>query len=72
MKHLFISTFLLLCYFNFGAVSFLSAEPSDTKKRTESKRKEKKKNREGREAKKDETVSFKKLKALHPKVILLS
>ena len=67
MKHLFISTFLLLCYFNFGAVSFLSAEPSDTKKRTESKRKEKKKNRESREAKKDETVSLQKVEGLAPK-----
>ena len=67
MKHLFISTFLLLCYFNFGAVSFLSAETSDAKKRTESKRKEKKKNREGREAKKDETVSLQKVEGLAPK-----
>ena len=67
MKHLFISTFLLLCYFNFGAVCFLSAEPSDTKKRTESKRKEKKKNRESREAKKDETVSFQQVEGLAPK-----
>ena len=67
MKHLFISTFLLLCYFNFGAVSFLSAELSDAKKRTESKRKEKKKNREGREAKKDGNVSFIKVEGLAPK-----
>ena len=67
MKHLFISTFLLLCYFNFGAVCFLSGEPSDTKKRTESKRKEKKKNRESREAKKDETVSLQKVEGLAPK-----
>ena len=67
MKHLFISTFLLLCYFNFGAVSFLSAELSDAKKRTESKRKEKKKNRESREAKKDETVSLQKVEGLAPK-----
>ena len=67
MKHLFISTFLLLCYFNFGAVCFLNGEPSDTKKRTESKRKEKKKNRESREAKKDETVSLQKVEGLAPK-----
>ena len=67
MKHLFISTFLLLCYFNFGAVSFLSAELSDAKKRTESKRKEKKKNREGREAKKDGNVSFTQVEGLAPK-----
>ena len=67
MKHLFISTFLLLCYFNFGAVSFLSAELSDAKKRTESKRKEKKKKREGREAKKDGNVSFTKVEGLAPK-----
>jgi len=67
MKHLIISTFLLLCYFNFGAVGFLSAEPSDTKKRTESKRKEKKKNRAGREVKKSETVSFKQVQGLAPK-----
>ena len=67
MKHLIISTFLLLCYFNFGAVGFLSAEPSDTKKRTESKRKEKKKNRAGREVKKSETVSFKLVQGLAPK-----
>ena len=67
MKHLIISTFLLLCYFNFGGVSFLSAEPSDTKKRTESKRKEKKKNRAGREVKKSETVSFKQVQGLAPK-----
>ena len=67
MKHLFISIFLLLSYLNFGAVSFLSAEPSDTKKRTESKRKEKKKNREGREAKKDENVSFIQVEGLAPK-----
>ena len=67
MKHLIISTFLLLCYFNFGAVGFLSAEPSDTKKRTESKRKEKKKNRTGREVKKSETVSFKQVQGLAPK-----
>ena len=67
MKHLFISIFLLLSYLNFGAVSFLSAEPSDTKKRTESKRKEKKKNREGREAKKDENVSVIQVEGLAPK-----
>ncbi|HAD21441.1 MAG TPA: hypothetical protein DCF87_04925, partial [Opitutae bacterium] len=67
MKHLFISIFLLLSYLNFGAVSFLSAEPSDTKKRTESKRKEKKKNREPREAKKDENVSFIQVEGLPPK-----
>ena len=67
MKHLFISIFLLLSYLNFGAVSFLSAEPSDTKKRTESNRKEKKKNREGREAKKDENVSFIQVEGLAPK-----
>ncbi|NBU87571.1 MAG: DUF1549 domain-containing protein, partial [Verrucomicrobia bacterium] len=46
---------------------FLSAEPSDTKKKTESKRKEKKKNREGREAKKDENVSFIQVEGLAPK-----
>ena len=67
MKHFFISTFLLLSYLNFGAVSFLSAEPSDTKKRTESKRKEKKKNREGREAKKDENISLIQVEGLAPK-----
>lgn len=67
MKHLFISLFLVLSYLNFGAISFLSAEPSDTKKRTESKRKEKKKNREGREAKKDENVSFTQVEGLAPK-----
>ena len=67
MKHLFISTFLVLSYLNFGAISFLSAEPSDTKKRTESKRKEKKKNREGREAKKDENVSLAQVEGLAPK-----
>ena len=67
MKHLFISIFLLLSYLNFGAVSFLSAEPSDTKKKTESKRKEKKKNREGREAKKDENVFFIQVEGLAPK-----
>jgi len=67
MKHLFISTFLLLCYFNFGAVSFLSAEPSDAKKRSESKRKEKKKNREGREAEKDENISSVQVEGLAPK-----
>ena len=67
MKHLFISIFLLLSYLNFGAVSFLSAEPSDTKKKTESKRKEKKKNREGREVKKDENVSFIQVEGLAPK-----
>ncbi len=67
MKHLFISIFLLLSYLNFAAVSFLSAEPSDTKKKTESKRKEKKKNREGREVKKDENVSFIQVEGLAPK-----
>ena len=67
MKHLFISLFLVLSYLNFGAINFLSAEPSDTKKRTESKRKEKKKNREGREAKKDENVSLTKVEGLAPK-----
>lgn len=67
MKLLFISTFLLLCYFNFGAVSFLSAEPSDAKKRSESKRKEKKKNREGREAEKDENISSVQVEGLAPK-----
>ena len=67
MKHLFISLFLVLSYLNFGAISFLSAEPSDTKKRTESKRKEKKKNREGREAKKDENVSLAQVEGLAPK-----
>jgi hypothetical protein len=67
MKHLFISTFLVLSYLNFGAISFLSAEPSDTKKRTESKRKEKKKNREGREAKKDENVSLAQVEGLAAK-----
>ena len=67
MKHLFISTFLLLCYFNLGAVSFLSAELSDAKKRTESKRKEKKKNREGRKAEKDENISSVQVEGLAPK-----
>ena len=67
MKHLFISLFLVLSYLNFGAINFLSAEPSDTKKRTESKRKEKKKNREGREAKKDENVSLAQVEGLAPK-----
>ena len=67
MKHLFISTFLLLCYFNLGAVSFLSAELSDAKKRSESKRKEKKKNREGREAEKDENISSVQVEGLAPK-----
>jgi hypothetical protein len=67
MKHLFISLFLVLSYLNFGAINFLSAEPSDTKKRTESKRKEKKKNREGREAKKDENVSLTQVEGLAPK-----
>jgi len=67
MKHLFISTFLVLSYLNFGAISFLCAESSDTKKRTESKRKEKKKNREGREAKKDENVSLAQVEGLAPK-----
>ena len=67
MKHLFISTFLLLCYFNLGAVSFLSAELSDAKKRSESKRKEKKKNREGREAEKDENIPSVQVEGLAPK-----
>jgi len=67
MKHLFISIFLLLCYFNYGATSFLCAEPADTKKRTENKRKEKKKNREGRETKKEDSVSLSPIKGLAPK-----
>ena len=57
---------LVFCFFNLGASNLISAEPSDTKKRTESKRKEKKKNREGREAKKDETVSLQKVEGLAP------
>ena len=65
MKHLFISTFLLFCYFNIGAVSFISAEPSDAKKRIETKRKEK--NRDRREPKKVGTVSFQKVEGLAPK-----
>lgn len=67
MKHLFISILILLCYCNFGVVGFLSAEPSDAKKRTETKRKEKKKNREVREPKKDVPVSFQQVDGLAPK-----
>ncbi len=67
MKHLFISILILLCYSNFGVVGFLSAEPTDPKKRTESKRKEKKKNREGREAKKDDSISLTQIAGLAPK-----
>ena len=67
MKHLFISILILLCYSNFGVVGFLSAEPSNAKKRTETKRKEKKKNRETREPKKDVPVSFLQVDGLAPK-----
>ena len=67
MKHLFISILILLCYSNFGVVGFLSAEPSNAKKRTETKRKEKKKNRETREPKKDVPVSFQQVDGLAPK-----
>ena len=67
MKHLFISILILLCYSNFGVVGFLSAEPSNAKKRTETKRKEKKKNREAREPKKDVPVSFQQVDGLAPK-----
>ena len=67
MKHLFISILILLCYSNFGVVGFLSAEPSNAKKRTETKRKEKKKNRETRELKKDVPVSFLQVDGLAPK-----
>ena len=67
MKHLFISILILLCYSNFGVVGFLSAETSDAKKRTETKRKEKKKNRETREPKKDVPVSFQQVDGLAPK-----
>ena len=67
MKHLFISILILLCYSNFGVVGFLSAETSDAKKRTETKRKEKKKNREAREPKKDVPVSFQQVDGLAPK-----
>ena len=67
MKHLFISILILLCYSNFGVVGFLSAETSDAKKRTETKRKEKKKNREDREPKKDVPVYFQQVDGLAPK-----
>ena len=67
MKHLFISTFLVFYCFNLGAENFLNAEPSDAKKRIETKRKEKKKNRDRREPKKDENVSFQKVEGLAPK-----
>jgi len=67
MKHIFTSIFFLLCYLNCGTISFLSAEPTDTEKRTETKRKEKKKNRGGREAKKGVSVSLTKVTGLAPK-----
>ena len=65
--HLFISTFLLLCYLNFGVVSFLCAEPSDPKKRIETKSKEKKKNRESRGTKKNDFISATRIAGLAPK-----
>ena len=67
MFRFFISTLLVLIYFNFGILSLTSAEPSDSKKRTETKRKEKKKNRESREAKKHDSVSFPRIAGLAPK-----
>ena len=67
MKHLFISILILLCYSNFGVVGFLSAEPTDPKKRTESKRKEKKKNRESRGTKKNDFISATRIAGLAPK-----
>ena len=45
----------------------LDVKDSDPKKRTETKRKEKKKNRESREAKKDDSVSFPRIAGLAPK-----
>ena len=65
--HLFISTFLLLCYLNFGVVSFLCAEPADPKKRIETKSKEKKKNRESRGTKKNDFISATRIAGLAPK-----
>jgi hypothetical protein len=67
MLRFLLLNLLVFCFYNFGTSNFLSAEPSDTKKRTESKRKEKKKNREGREAKKDENVSLIQVEGLAPK-----
>ncbi len=67
MKHLFISTFLVFYCFNLGAANFLNAEPSDAKKRNETKRKDKKKSRGGREAKKSETISSTQIEGLAPK-----
>ncbi len=49
MSRFFTSIVLILCSFNFGAITLLGAEPSDSKKPTETKRKEKKKNRQSRE-----------------------
>ena len=45
----------------------MSAESSDTKKRTESNRKEKKKNRESRQIKQVDSVSFSQIEGLAPK-----
>ena len=49
MSRFFTSIVLILCSFNVGAITLLGAEPSDSKKPTETKRKEKKKNRQSRE-----------------------
>ena len=67
MIRLYISTSLLFCCFNFCVLHFVSAESSDTKKRTESNRKEKKKNRESRQIKQVDSVSFSQIEGLAPK-----
>ena len=67
MFRFLLLNFLVLCFFNFGALNFISAEPSDSKKRTENKRKEKKKNRKAREVKIDSPVSSQHIEGLPPK-----
>ena len=67
MSRFFISIVLIFCSFNFGAITLLGAEPPDSKKRTESKRKEKKKNRQSREVLMDSPLTSPEMEGLAPK-----
>ena len=66
MIRFFIPAYLLLFTLNFGAFSILEAVPNDLREESDTKRK-RKKNRESREAKKNEIVSITQVAGLAPK-----
>ena len=67
MSRFFTSIVLILCSFNVGAITLLGAEPFDSKKRIESNRKEKKKNRQSREVIISSPPASPKIEGLAPK-----